>query len=163
MHTDISDKTCCFQHILKMEAACKSETPITKLLPHAAYTTKYANHRLCIDSFDQNLSPVPSGKRRRLLRTGHDPFLPNTFKININRSPCTILSYILLVDGNTVQGTRQISNPYGITFTKTVSRVDKFLGAFANQLPKATISLVMCVHLSVSPHESTRISQDELP
>ena len=74
-----------------------------------------------------------------VLRTGHDPFLPNTFKFKIIRSPCTILSYILLVDNNNVQGTRQISNPLGITFTKTVSRVDMFLGAFANQLPKATV------------------------
>jgi len=45
----------------------------------------------------------------------------------------------------------------------TVSRADDFLGAFANQLPKATISFVMCVHLSVNPHESARISPDELP
>jgi len=45
----------------------------------------------------------------------------------------------------------------------TVSRVHKFLGAFANHLPKATISFDMCVHLSVSPHESARISPDKLP
>ena len=73
---------------------------------------------------------------------------------------CTTLSYILLVDSNTVQGTRQISNPFGITFTKTKSPEQTSFQTRSQISFQKRLSASLCVSICPSVRMKARESHE---
>ena len=145
--------------LLSVCAACPTPSlnQSYELRPTWEQHLRYVPHRVRngYNTVAQYIFPVPPAKRRRR---------PLPSKSTLIHHPVPFSSiYSLWTAAPHKEPGKFLILSESPSQKLTVSGVDKLLGAFANQLPKATTSFVMRVHLSFSPHESARISPDEFP